>query len=210
MITYPITLPTVGISAVKFRQRSVVAVSRSPFTFQHQNQVSAGQAWLVDVLVRPMQRVDAEEWIAALLSLNGKQGTFLLGDPAGTSPRGSGAGSPVVNGGSQIGQLLSTSGWTPSAQGVLLRGDWIQLGGTGSPATPKRIYRVLKDVNADASGLASVDIWPRIRESPLNGSAVVLSNTKGTFMLDSNDLPWEIEPGPIYSIEFGAVEDLRT
>jgi len=209
-ISYPLTLPSVGIRTVRFRPVTVVGVSRSPFTFQHQNQVHAGQAWVADVVLRAMARAEAEAWIATLLALNGKQGTFLLGDPAGKNPRGSGSGSPVVSGAGQAGQTLSTSGWTASAQGVLLKGDWIQLGGTGSPVTPKRIHRVLNDVNADGGGLATIDIWPRLRESPLNGSAVVLTNTVGTFMLDSNEMPYEVEPGPMYSIDFGAIEDLRT
>lgn len=201
-ITYPITLPISGlISSLRFSAVSIVASFHSPFTGQQQVQAHQGQFWQVDITLDHVEHNDAVAISAALTQLNGKFGTFLFGDPTMTSPRGSGSGSPTVNGANQTGQELATQGWTPSAQNVLLAGDWIQL---GSGAT-QRIYRVLKDVNANASGQATIDIWPRLRESPANGAPIVLNNTQGVFRL-LKESSWEIDPPAIYGFDISAIE----
>lgn len=69
--------------------------------------------------------------------------------------------------------------------------DYIQLG-TGANS---RIYRVLNNINTDASGNATLDIWPRLRRSPTDGDAVIVSNTKGVFRLATNEPYWEQKDG---------------
>lgn len=209
-VIYPLTLPSNIIRSIHFRPRAVVGLSRSPFTLQAQVQVHAGQIWAADVVMRPMQRTDADKVIGILLSLSGMKGTFLLGDVSSKTPKGTALGTPLINGAGQAGETLTTDGWTVSSNGVLLRGDWIQLGAFGSPAKPKRIYRVLNDVNSDSGGNAIIDIWPRIRESPANNEPLVLTNTSGTFMLEDNEMGWDISESLLYGVEFGAIEDLRT
>lgn len=201
-ITYPITLPSGGIRAVEFRPYSVVGVSMSPFTLQQQVQAHQGQLWAANVRLKTMARADAEAWIAALLSLNGRYGTFLLGDPSATSPRGIATGTPKIDGASQTGQELSTKGWTGTQTGILVAGDWIQLGSS----TTQRIYRVMKTVNSDSGGKATLDIWPRLRESPANDAAITLTSTKGVFRLAENVMAWSVDAIALYGIEFGAAE----
>ncbi len=100
-ITYPIKLPgldlpnvgeEISITSIRFKPRSVVAISASPFTFQQQIQVHQGQIWAAEITLPPLRDDIAQEWIAALLSLNGIQGTFYLGDPAQRQPRGTPTG----------------------------------------------------------------------------------------------------------------------
>lgn len=201
-ITYPITLPSSHRMAVTFRPRAIVGVSMSAFTLQQQSQAHQGQVWAIHVQLTPMIRADAEPWIAALLSLNGMYGTFLLGDPSATATRGTAQGTPKVKGGSQTGQTLATDGWTATQTGVLLKGDWIQLG-TG---TAQRIYRVLTDTNADGAGEATLDIWPRLRESPADNENIIVSSTAGVFRLASNEMGWDVDNALIYGIEFDALE----
>lgn len=176
----------------------------SPFTLAQQAQAHQGQLWAAQVELAPMQRADADEWIAALLSLNGRYGTFLLGDPSATTPRGSVAGTPLVKGAAQSGQELLTDGWTQSAQNVLRKGDWIQLGS----GTTQRIYRCLKNVNADGSGNATLDIWPRLRESPADNAPLVTTNTAGAFRLAENVMEWGVDVSLLYGFEFTAAEAL--
>ena len=140
--------------------------------------------------------------MAALTSLNGKQGTFLLGDPLGATPRGSASGSPVVDGANQSGLTLDTRGWTANATGVLLPGDYIQIG-TGSGA---RLYKAMTQVDADGSGHATIDIWPNLRDSPTDGQSLILNDTVGQFRLTSNRTPWTIRPPGFYDIRFKAKE----
>lgn len=203
-ITYPITFPTACVKAVNIRSRNVVGISSSPFTGQQQVYRHPGAWWEMEVTLPPLKRADAEDLNAFLISLNGKYGTFLMGDPANTTPRGIGTGTPVVSGAGQTGDSLITSGWTPSITGILKAGDWIQLG----TASATRLHKVLADVNSDGSGVASLDIWPNLRSSPANSSAVVINSAKGQWRLAANEHNYSIEVGNIYGITFACVEAL--
>lgn len=79
-----------------------------------------------------MRDIDAGKWVATLLKLNGRQGTFLFGDRIRATPLGSAGGSPLVDGGGQTGQSLVTKGWPLSTDGNLLAGDWLQIGDSGA------------------------------------------------------------------------------
>lgn len=189
-------------SAIRFRATAVVGLSMSPFTYQQQAQVHEGQMWSAEFTIAQLFTPDGENLLAMLLALNGRQGTFYLSDPTSFFPRGTPTGTPVVNGASQTGQTLTTRGWGNSSPKVLKRGDYIQLGS----GTTQRIYRVLQDVDSGATGLATIDIWPRLRESPSDGEALVLTYPAGVFRLPDNNLTWDIEPPEIYGFEFSAME----
>lgn len=201
-ISYPLTPPsTPGFKRFSMTALSAVGLSKSPFTFVSQAQKFAGQSWAVEATLPFMERATAEPWIAFLLSLNGPHGNFLLGDPTGKTPRGQATGTPVVNGSGQTGQVLNSSGWAVSITGILKAGDYIQIG--------TRLYKVLADANSDGSGLATLDIWPAIRESPANGATIITTNTKGVFRLANNTYSlWDVAEEKIYSVAFSAVEDI--
>lgn len=203
-ITYPLTMPaTPAFRAIRWHAQSVVAANRSPFTLTEDVQVWPGQNWGAEISLPPMKRPDAEAWIAFLLSLNGRAGTFYLADPTAKTPRGSAPGAPLVNGTQAGGRsTLATKGWTASQAGVLLPGDWIQLG-TGSSA---RLHKNLSTVNSDGSGNATLDIWPSIRkEGAANSAAIVTSNCRGVFRLDVNVASWDVGEAQIYGLDFSAV-----
>jgi hypothetical protein len=202
-ITYPLALPAAPIfNAVRFTARPVVSISESPFTLQSQVQEYAGQRLEVEATLPPMTRAQAEYWNAFMLKLNGLRGTFLLGDPGGKKPRGIATGTPVVNGASQTGNELLTTGWTISTTGILLAGDYIQIG-TGSYA---RLHKVLDDVNSNGSGQATLLLWPSLRSSPSNGAAIITSNTVGVFRLASNEMTWNIGEAMNYGVTLAARE----
>ncbi len=202
-ISYPLSLPSAtGRARMKLRARNVVSVSESPFTGQQQIQQHTGQWWETEVALRPMKREDAEAWVAFLLSLFGPVGTFLMGDPAGVTARGIATGTPLVNGASQTGNSLITDGWTISTTGILKAGDYLQLG-TG---TTTRLYKVMQDVNSDGTGNATLDIWPRLRESPADNAAIMVSNCVGAFRLDHPETDIDIDTAMIYGLSFRARE----
>lgn len=202
-ITYPLTLPTAPAPKnVEWLPRSVVAATLSPFTMQQQVQAHQGQMWEVKFALPSMTDASARAWIATILALNGRQGTFLFGDSVLKAPRGSAGGTPLVNGASQTGQALITDGWPTSINGVLLKGDWIQLG-TGAT---QRVYSVLNDVNSNGSGQATIDIWPRLRESPADNAALTLTATKMTMRLKDNKMDWSVNTAKHYGFEIEAVE----
>ena len=202
-ITYPLTLPShTGIRNITLRAVNTVGMTMSPFTYQQQAVAHAGQRWEVDVTLPAMNRADAEQWVAFLVSLRGLLGTFTLGDPVGASPRGSAGGTPLVNGASQIGGILAIDGCTASQTGWLKAGDYIQLGTAGTAT----LHKVLKDADSNGSGQVSLDIWPYIRTAPSDNATVVVTNTVGRFRLSSNEQNWNIRETSIYGITFGGIE----
>lgn len=202
-ITYPLTLPShTGIRNITLRAVNTVGMSMSPFTYQQQAVAHAGQRWEVDVTLPAMNRADAEQWVAFLVSLRGRFGTFTLGDPVGASPRGSAGGTPLVNGASQTGGTLNIDGCTSSQTGWLKAGDYIQLGTAGSAT----LHKVLADADSNGSGQVALDIWPYIRTAPSDNATVVVTNTVGRFRLADNEQNWSIRETALYGITFGGVE----
>lgn len=205
-ITYPLSTPTnIGIANIIFSADNATAISQSPFTFAQQVVKHQGERWRASISLPPMKRVDAENWIAFLLSLRGQYGTFLLGDPNGTAPIGSAAttaGTPVVFGANQTGQDLIIDGLPTSVTGYLLAGDYIQLGSSGTA----NLYKVLTQVNTNGSGVATLTLWPSITTAPADNAAITLTNTKSVFRLASNTASWEINNISSYGITFDCVE----
>ncbi|TXL70101.1 hypothetical protein FHP25_35865 [Vineibacter terrae] len=208
-VTYPLAWPGVArVRSIRLRQRTVVAATRSPFTGHRQVQVHAGQWWEADITLPPLRRATAEAWLAWIVSLNGTEGTFLMGDTANAAPRGTARftpGTPLVMGGGQAGGSLTFDGAPASAPGYLLAGDWIQVGsGAGS-----RLHKVLADADTNGAGEVTVDIWPRLRAAPADNSPVVLVDTRGVFSLPAGTAAdWTIDMAIIYGLSFSAIEAL--
>jgi hypothetical protein len=135
-----------------------------------------------------MTRANAEELIARLTQLQGMYESILLG-PVGesASPRGSIAGSPLVNGGSQTGFTLATDGWT----GTLLRGDWI--------AVDNYIYKITED----KTGPGTVEFSTRLRTSPADNAVITVISPRGKFRLQENEFGYthDIEDNDLYRLD---------
>lgn len=110
----------------------------------------------------------------------------------------------LVNGASQTGYDLITDGWLASQTGILKAGDWLQLG-TGTNA---RLYKVILDVDSNSSGQATLTLWPKLRTSPADNQAIIVSSPVGKFML-ATEHEWSIDEAHIYGMSFSAMEDLR-
>jgi hypothetical protein len=202
-ISYPRDLPTnIGFAQVTLRAVNQTAMTMSPFTYKQQIYNHSGQRWEAECQVPPLKRDDAEEWIAWLLSMNGRAGSFLMGDPLGDTARGTLGGTPVVNGADQVGGSLSIDGCSNNITNWLKAGDYLQLG-SGSTAT---LHKILQNVNTDGSGQASLDLWPYMRTAPVDGSIVITSNAVGRFRLNSGEQDWTINNISSYGITFAAIE----
>jgi hypothetical protein len=195
-ISYPVALPIhTGIAQIELRAVNAVAYSQSPFTFSGQAHAYQGQMWQADVSLPPMLAEDAEHWLGFLLSLRGRFGTFLLGDPLRTSLRGTATAATIT--GSAGDNTVSA---TVTAGQTLLAGDYIQLG-SGATAT---LHKVLVNYTGTGSA-ADLEIWPGLRVARSSATAT-LTNTKGVFRLSSNEQAWSINEASIYGITFGAME----
>lgn len=203
-ISFPLSLPsTPSWMKVNFTANNIVGVTRSPFTGQQQTYQWPGENWSVDVSLPPMDQATAEAWVTFLISLRGVLGTFHVGDVLHTAPVGVATGTPVVNGAQgSMSNTLATKGWTHNITGILKAGDFIQVG-TG---VQQRLYKVLTDANSDGSGLATLDIFPSLREGVSDNQSITLANTAGTFRLLSNDRTWNVDNAKHYGIDFKAEE----
>lgn len=204
-ITYPLTLPThTGIASIELRAMNAVAYSRSPFTFAGQVHAYTGKAWQADVTLPAMNRSDAEQWVAWLISLKGQLGTFYLGDPLATTPLGSARNSDgiLVDGAVSSGDTIDIDGAPTSQTDYLKAGDYLQIG-TG---TSRQLFKVLADVDTDGTGSATVDVWPNVRTTIADNASVTVESTQGIFRLASNEQAYSINEASIYGISFGAIE----
>ena len=187
-------------ATLEFTLQDIVASVDNPFTGQRQFQDWQASYLEASVSMPPLTRKQAPEWIAFLMSLRGSLNVFQIGDPLRTSPQGSGLGSPQVNGANQTGYSLLTKGWTAGAAGVLLPGDWLQIG--------YRLYANLGIANTDGGGDAILSIWPQLRESPADSTAITLNNTKGLFRLKANTRKYSQLANRTYGLQFEIREAL--
>lgn len=205
-ISYPLTHPaTPGFAQIDITAFDVVAIAQSAFTLQEQVYAHQGGIWRAAVSLPPMKRETAAAWCAWLTALRGRYGTFLLGDSSAKTARGVATGTPLVNGSSQTGLTLVTDGWTAGVTGILKAGDYISIGS----GTSTRLYMVVSDANSNGSGQATLEIWPRLRESPADNAAITVSNAKGLFRLDTNERGWTVDRAKIFGISFSAVEAIQ-
>lgn len=207
-ISYPLNTPAgLGVRNITIRATNVVGISESPFTKKQQVVEFDGKVWGAAISLPPLNRADAQKWIAFLLALKGPLGTFILKDPSKSTPLGSAAttpGTPLVNGAGQSGDSIILDGMPSNANGYLLAGDYIQFN-TGSAS---QLHTVLTDVDTDGSGNATVDIWPSIRTNnpPADNATVVVSDCGGVFRLINRTTEWSIDEAMIHGITFEATE----
>jgi hypothetical protein len=74
-----------------------------------------------------------------------------------------------------------------------------------------RLYKNLADVNSDANGKATFDIWPRLRTANREAedhARIIVASPVGLFRLASNVSEWDISSALHYGMGFSAVEAL--
>ncbi len=208
-ITYPLAVPASPRAAnVSLRPATIVSKSESIFTGETKVLVHQGQWWEADINYPIMTRADAEPLVSWTLKLNGIEGTFLMGDPANPTNRGtcsSAPGTPLVNGASQTGTSLICDGAPINSTGYLKAGDYVQLGSSAN----SRLYKVLSNADSDASGNFTIDVWPKVTlgNSPANNDPLTVSNAVGIFRMTRNNMIWGISPGKFYEFAFSAKSD---
>jgi hypothetical protein len=169
----------IGQTDVTLRAVNIVGEQRGPFNAKREIQVFPGAHWEIEVAFLPVLRAEAQRLEAFLLSLRGKAGTFRLADPYRSLPLGSNLGTPLVRVATVAGdEAVLTKGWTINQVDALKAGDFIEIG--------TRLHMVLQDADADASGNATVNVWPPIRQVHAVNAPVITSNARGVFALDAN------------------------
>lgn len=190
-ITFPISTPSISrFASVVIRPTDAIAEDGSPFTFEKSFQDWGGQMWMAEVQLPTMNVQCASDWEAFLTKLRGKYGTFLLGDPSRTAPRGT-ASSATITG------AVGAASVSVVMTGSLLAGDMFQVG-TGADS---RLYKVLQD----QTGSGTLEIWPSLRATATNAS-INLTSPKGVFRLADNSRGWSVSNFRWRRIAFTAEE----
>jgi hypothetical protein len=171
----------------------------SPFTGSQQIQRQLYGMWRFSLELPPMNDRQARAWSAALLSLDGRVGTLMFGDPTRAFPQGTWEGQPFVNGTGQTGCTLSIGGFTPGA--TVAAGDAFQI----SSGAFARLHEATQDAVADGSGIATIDIWPAHRSPPGSGDAIRARHPQGLFRLASGDVATTWAPFA-YGLSFDIME----
>lgn len=176
----------------------------NPFTQQSRQQAwLGGDIWQGTIELPKMTRSQASQWIAFLMAMRGITNCFLLGDPSVAIPQGTPTGIPLVDGAISTNNLamqtqLVTKGWAPNKVGNLQVGDYIQVG--------NRMHTVLKRVDSDGSGAATLQLWPSLREQPADGTPIITHNAKGLFRLAQNKRTWSADYTRLFGLSFQIVE----
>lgn len=157
---YPVT-PAWRDATITSFSPTLVSVTNS---LKRQARSRGAHAWGIELRYGAMTRATFAPLWAFLNALGGQSTTFLLSLPAYT-PLGTGAGTPLVDGGGQTGTVINTDGWGTS-QTVLKAGDWIQF------TSDKKVYMVTADVVTGGSGAASIEIFPALRLSPADNASI--------------------------------------
>ena len=206
MVSYPVNFPdSLCVNNIKVTPMNAVSRSMSKFTFVDKVFNFRGEAWGIEGSLPLLKREDAEKFVSLTLKLKGRYGTFLFPLPQTiASPRGSWGGTPVVDGGSQTGNTLTIRGLPINTTNVVREGDFINIG-TGDNL---RLYKVLDDASSDGSGETTLNIWPSLRSSPADGSAIVYQNVKVLLRMD-DDVPHQVDVTKRYILQFKAMEALN-
>jgi hypothetical protein len=135
---------------------------------------------------------------ALLLQLRGGANRLLIYDLAQPTFRGTGGGSPVVNGAGQSGGSLAISGCTPNVTNWALPGDKFSVNG--------ELKMVVAPANTNASGQTTLTFEPVLRASPANGAPLTVTNPTAKFMLRQPTVGWTYETIITTSIEIEGEE----
>jgi hypothetical protein len=205
-ITYPLSMPlTPAPRAIRFIAKSVVGMQQSPFSGEQTIYEHQGEWFEIEVDLPPMQRATAEAWIGFLLALNGRRGTFLAYDPVGVAPRGdwfAGSPSEIQSSGAHAAgaKTLTLKNFASGAIGRA--GDWISFYIDSSPS----LHKVVQDFTANGAGVATVEIWPRIKGSLPANSAIDPYYAYGLWRLTENERQWSVEEAQLFGIAFKAMQ----
>lgn len=173
-ISYPRILPQVPISSSKFGLNVNQAAFEAGLSRKLAIQTHAAgltDRWEGVFTTTELSSAQIAEFSAWLVSLKGREKNFYAFDPDRKLPLGSAVSASStarIKGVGQIGSSILSDGWLPSQTGILMPGDYIQIG--------SGFHMVLEQVDSDALGGATLNFEPVLRVSPADNSAIIFEN----------------------------------
>lgn len=192
------TMPTTpGFTSSRVGLRANTQSAESPLTRSVQTMELTGARWFFTYNLPPMPRATAASWIAMLVALQGRAGRVYAYDPDAKTPRGTWAGTPLVNGGSQTGSSLILDGFTAGA--TVKAGDYFQVG--------IELKMITADGTADGSGNLTVSFKPSLRAAPADDAAITSTNPVCVSMLiDDDQAAWDADNISNFGLSFSLIE----
>ena len=135
-----------------------------------------GQYYKLTATYPPMTRAQFAPIKAFIAKQRGQYESFQVIPPVVSTPQGSPAGSPLVNGASQPGRSIVTDGWNASIT-VFKANDYLKF------ANHDKVYCVTADASSDGSGASTISIEPALITSPANDSAITYTAVPFTVAL---------------------------
>lgn len=198
-----ITLPTrPGFDSRRWGVVGNTQVFMSPISKAIQTNALTGDRWAGSYQLPILKAEDVRaEWETFFAQLSGRSGRFYVNPPFRSTPRGAGTGAPTINGANQTGtSLVLANASAPSVNNWLMKGDYIELPGTG------QLCIVLENANTNGSGAVTLSIAPALRASPTNGGAVRIASPRAVCMLTDDEQMWDVDKFGKFEFTFSFFE----
>ena len=190
--TIPYTASDIESNKNVYTSRSTSGVIRQRAT--------AGQLYSFNLTFRKMTKSEAFPILAFFESHAGQR--FSILHPQHLTPLGNPSGSPKINGSNQTGSSIITDGWTPSTSGLMKAGDIVSFG------SETKVYRLTSDVNSDASGNATLSIFPDLNSSPSDNAVVNHTGVKFSVVMKGKVQKYSTDKENVYTYKLSLVESL--
>ena len=182
---FPLAMPTSpGFTTFSMRLRRNIGVNESPYSGHQQTQVWPLAKWQVVVTLPPMNEIDAGLWSTFFLQVQGRRGTFLLGDPTQKNT--------ITSNGSLVAATAAgaydiNARFAAGVTGSVRPGQKVQLG-SGAAA---RLYQITTSASITSGRTLTFGIEPTLKAPLAGGSTVTLVDPVGAFRMLTNDLRWD-------------------
>ena len=225
MPNYPITPPNMRFHSIEWIASTISAISEGQYNFHQSVQNYGGERWEVNLTTPVMDEAKHDEWATFLLQLNGRLGTFTMGDPRRLTPRGIALQQSIT---AEYGQISATVAADQIADretlklrithsrrsnalignNFLVAGDYIQVN-IGDPAV-ERLFKVTAAADLEADNLThktiELNIWPKRPTTLAGGETADFSAPKGRWRLIDDSVSWQVNEKNHYRLSFGAVQ----
>ena len=182
-INFPDIIPNTMSFGIKYSTQ----INISPLSGSVQTIEVPGARWVASMTYSGMSVAEGRELAGFIADLRGSGGRFFLYDFSHPEPRGSNSfpSAVTLNGNYGVGVTsIATIGWTASAAGVLLVGDYIEL-------PNKELKIVTSIVNALPGGDALIEFEPPLRNGVATSDPVNTSQCRTTMLLDNDEYRWQ-------------------
>jgi|GEM_PF-6230163 len=147
------------------------------------------QYWIAEA---SWENLDARQWGEVMGALLDGRTVEL---PIPMERLGTPFGSPQLDG-AQDGETVQTIGWTEDTEGLLLPGEYVQIG--------DRLHHVQESVDSDSSGAAEMVVWPPVEAE--DNAQIAYAAPAGRWVVEG-DVDSRQRAPSIYTVRVGLVEE---